>query len=187
MREPAVTEKNKILHNIKLLITDVDGVLTDGRIGFSSDGSQTRFYSVHDGMGLALWHSAGHGSAMLSGNGGDSISNVAAQWKCSHCYMFSKNKLNEALALAELHQVSLEQVAFIGDDIIDLELLEAVGFAATVPTAPDSLRRAADLVTERDGGAGALRELINHILAAQGQLDRATTNYLQARAANSES
>jgi 3-deoxy-D-manno-octulosonate 8-phosphate phosphatase (KDO 8-P phosphatase) len=177
-----MTSSSEKLQAVKLIITDVDGVLTDGRIGMSDDGRQTRVYTVQDGMGLALWHTSGGKSAILSGNGGDSITNIAKQWSCTVCVTHSNNKLQDGMRVAEQCGVSLEEVAFIGDDIIDLELIKAAGIGVAVSNVASSVCDAADMVTERGGGEGALRELIESILSAQGKLDTAIAQYLCNRA-----
>lgn len=149
---------------IQLLIMDVDGVLTDGGIIIHSDGSETKRFNVCDGHRIRMWHRSGRDSAIISGRDSQPTTHRAEQLEIKYVYQGCTRKLPvfEAL-LAEL-AISPEQVAYIGDDLMDIPLVRRVGFGVAVANAVDELKDHADYITSRCGGDGAVGQTIEYIL-----------------------
>lgn len=165
------------LAKIRFIVSDVDGVLTDGRMGIDGEGRPFRSFHVRDGTGLGLWKLAGGKSALVSGQGSKSVETIAAQWKCDELMMNIRDKGAACRDLAERYSMSMDQLAFIGDDLLDLSALTVVGLSVAVSDAVAEVRDAADLITDLSGGRGALRELIEKILRAQGNYEKACIAY----------
>jgi 3-deoxy-D-manno-octulosonate 8-phosphate phosphatase (KDO 8-P phosphatase) len=150
---------------IKLLLLDVDGVLTDGRLYFGPSGEELKVFHVRDGYGIKLWHDAGFRSGIISGRNSDIVSRRASQLGMHFVYQGSDDKL---LALAEITaeaRVSPDEIAFIGDDVLDVPVFEKVGLGIAVANAHEEAKRAAHYVTKIEGGRGAVREVIDMLLA----------------------
>ena len=162
---------------IRLIVTDVDGVLTNGLMGFDAEGQPFRHFNVRDGLGLALWYHTGGKAALMSGQRSLAVMAIAQQWKCEECLMGVRDKASACAELAAQQGLKTEELAFIGDDLLDLGALEAVGLGIAVSDAPLQVKEAVDYVTEAAGGRGALREAIETILQAQGRLDEAIGKY----------
>lgn len=170
-----VTEKAK---KVKLLVMDVDGVLTDGRIIYTSSGDELKFFDVTDGMGLSLFSRAGLKTAVLTAKKSRIMSKRA---KILHIDKTYQNAFSKAEVLERIlsdFKVSREEVCFIGDDLVDLPVLRKVGLAAAVPNAVPEVLEAAHYVTAKEGGRGAVRELIEVILKAQGKWDELMKRYV---------
>lgn len=154
---------------VKLLLLDCDGVLTDGRLYFGPTGEELKAFFVRDGHGLKLWHRAGFRSGIISGRKSEIVDLRGGQLGVE----FIKEGYDEKhLALEEIITeagVSSEECAFVGDDTPDIEVLERVGLAVAVADALDEVKAAAHYVTKADGGRGAVRELIDMLLAAHSQ------------------
>ncbi len=163
--------ERSVLAGIRMLLMDVDGVLTDGRIWFDKDGTEIKTFHVHDAAGLHYWHSCGGLSGFLSGRGGPVVERRAKDMKITDVMLW---RLDKPQAFAELLQrQTLEpgQVAYIGDDLLDLPVLREVGFAATVPEARADLGAAVHYVTRRSAGFGAARDVIEVMMRARGAWD----------------
>jgi 3-deoxy-D-manno-octulosonate 8-phosphate phosphatase (KDO 8-P phosphatase) len=154
---------------IELLIVDVDGVLTDGVIAVDERGRETKHFHVRDGLALALWHQAGKRSAILSGRSAAAVDYRAAELKIPHVIQGVAEKASPFRALLDELGLAPRQACFIGDDLPDLPVLQAVGLAACPADAAEEVRCAAHLVARVPGGRGAVREVIEVILKAQGQ------------------
>ena len=156
------------LRQIKLLVLDVDGVLTDGGLWFDPNGLLQKRFDVRDGLGIRLLQQAGLQLAFLSGGKGGATEVRARQLGIDHCLVGIKDK---PTALAQLQQqlgVAPSSTAFIGDDLNDLAVRHQVRLLITPADACPAVRRQADGVLHRRGGHGAVRELAEHILKAQG-------------------
>lgn len=167
----------EILKQIRFIICDVDGVLTDSKIWFDAEGRPFRAMNVNDGTGLTLWHMAGGKSALVSGLGSKAVEIVAKQWKCTEVHTYIKDKADKCREISERHNIPLENIAFIGDDIIDIRAMNSVGLAVAVADAAEETKRAAKVVTEKVGGEGAVRELVELILKTQGKFEDAVADY----------
>ncbi|MDF0606101.1 HAD family hydrolase [Neisseriaceae bacterium TC5R-5] len=163
---------------IKLFIMDVDGVLTDGRIYYNPQGEESKSFNVQDGLGLRLLQSTGIKLAIISGRADRCVEHRAQALKIDYYYGGVHDKkiaLTELLSRTGLHS---EQCAFIGDDLIDLPILTRVGLAVAVPEAPALVRERCHHITSRSGGQGAVRELAELIMRAQGTFDAILSRYL---------
>lgn len=162
---------------IKLLVMDVDGVMTDGTVMINSDGSEGKQFSIVDGHGIKLWHRAGGISAIISGRPSEATTVRAQQINIGHVLQGCKKKLPAFEGLLKDVKLSADQAAFIGDDLLDLPLVRRAGFGVAVANAVDELKAAADYVTVKPGGAGAVREVIECILKKSGKWDQLMERY----------
>lgn len=164
---------------VKLLILDIDGVMTDGRIVYSIYGDELRFFDVQDGLGITLLARAGLKSIIITAKKSKIVKARARDLKIAkiyHGYMNKAKAFNKAL---RKFRVTQEEVCFIGDDLIDLPVLRRVGFAVSVPNAVDEVKSVAHYVTSRSGGRGAVREVCDLLLKTQDKWDLATAAYFK--------
>lgn len=157
------------LAKIKVLIVDVDGVLTDGGIIMDANGVETKRFDVQDGLGLMLWKKAGHKTAIISARMSDVVQHRAKDLQIDKFFVGVSPKLNAYEALLKEWGVKDEDVCFIGDDLPDLGVLGRVGFAASVDNGVFDVKSRVDYVSTKRGGHGAVREIIELILKAQGK------------------
>ena len=156
------------LKKIKLLIMDVDGVLTDGRIVIDDQGRETKFFNVLDGFGIVAFRRAGFKTAILSARASQVVGHRAKDLKIDKVYVDAYPKIGAYEELLREFNLKDEEVCFIGDDWPDMDVLKRVGFAVSVPNGVPEVKKVADYVTKKAGGAGAVREVIELILKAQG-------------------
>ena len=155
-----------------MLLTDCDGVLTDGRLYFSNVGEAMKVFNVRDGQGIVSWHKAGFDFGIISGRGAEEIIQARAEeLGITFVRTRSQDKVADACEFAADIGVQLDEFAFIGDDIGDLAVMKAVGFSAAVADAADEVKTAAAYITKRNGGDGAVREVIDMILAAKREAE----------------
>ena len=164
--------------NIKLAIFDVDGVLTDGRLIYGSNGEETKVFNALDGHGMKMLRESGVELAIISGRKSEALSRRAKDLAINHLFMGVDNKRDTFDALLKILSLSPAQVAGLGDDVIDLPFLTRCGFAAAVPSAPAYVRERVHYVTSAGGGQGAAREFCDLIMQAQGTWDIALKKYL---------
>ena len=153
---------------IELLVTDVDGVLTDGVIAIDDAGIETKNFHVRDGMAFSLWHRAGKRVAILSGRRSAAVDRRAAELKITHVLQGHEHKAAPLRALIDELGLAPRQVCFVGDDLADLPVLLAVGLAVCPADAVAEVKDVAHLITRAPGGGGAVRELVEVILKSQG-------------------
>jgi 3-deoxy-D-manno-octulosonate 8-phosphate phosphatase (KDO 8-P phosphatase) len=171
---------------VRLLALDVDGVLTDGGIylGATASGERVEMkrFDITDGLGIDLLRDSGVEVAIVTGRGSESVRLRAEELGIKECHQnASPAKLPVLEAVAGRLGVSLERVAFLGDDLADLEVLRSVGFPAAVANAVPEVREVARWVSARRGGAGAVRELAEHLLRARGAWGAAVERYAARR------
>jgi 3-deoxy-D-manno-octulosonate 8-phosphate phosphatase (KDO 8-P phosphatase) len=154
---------------IELLMADVDGVLTDGVIAIDAEGEEIKHFHVRDGLGYAMWHRAGKRSAILSGRRAAAVESRAAELSIGDVLQGHDAKAGPFRDLIGWLGLEPRQVCYVGDDLPDLPVLRAVGLAACPADAVAEVREAAHLVTSATGGRGAVREIIEVILKAQGK------------------
>ena len=154
---------------IELFAMDVDGILTDGSLFVSSDGSESKRFSIIDGMGLALLRESGVKIAWISGRGSEATQRRADELKIPYVVQGELDKVTALRALTEELELSPDQCVYMGDDIIDADAIRWAGIGVTVPEGQFEAIEAANLITNRPGGSGAVREVCNHILAARSQ------------------
>lgn len=152
---------------IRLLILDVDGVLTDGKLYFDHQGNEMKAFNTRDGLGMKALQRCGIGVAVITGRTSEAVTHRMAQLDIQHVYQGREDKLNAFLQLLELTGLDAEQVCFAGDDWIDLPVLLRAGLAVTVADAENVVKDRVHWITQRNGGDGAVREICNLILAAQ--------------------
>ena len=160
------------LRQLRLLVLDVDGVLTDGGLWTTESGEVLKRFDVRDGLGIRLLQHAGVEVALLSGGRGGATEVRARQLGIQHCLVGAKDK---PLALAQLQQqlgLAREQLLFVGDDLNDLALQGRVALLIATADAAKPLKRRADAVLRRDGGLGAVRELAERLLQARGSWEQ---------------
>lgn len=153
------------LKKIKMLVMDVDGVMTDGRIIYTSDGQWSRFYSVRDGAGVVLLNGKGYKTGIITGAQSIDVVKRAEHLKIHHVHT---GKVDKGPAYDEIKKTTGytdEEICYIGDDVFDVPLLKQVGFAVTVPGALDAAKEVSHYITEQTEGMGALRELCDMIMA----------------------
>jgi YrbI family 3-deoxy-D-manno-octulosonate 8-phosphate phosphatase len=155
------------LRAIRMLIMDVDGVLTDAGMYYTESGDELKKFNTRDGMGIAQVRAAGLKTAILTGESTGLVVRRGEKLKIDHVFIGVSDKLTCMRNLLEQLGLTLEQVAYIGDDVNDYELLCHVGLAAAVRDASRLPKSAAHLITEAKGGEGAVRELCEIILEAQ--------------------
>ncbi|MBI3812851.1 MAG: HAD hydrolase family protein [Nitrospinae bacterium] len=164
---------------IKLLILDVDGVLTDGRIIIDDRGRELKIFDVKDGQGIVLAHKTGLITAIISGRKSQVVDIRAKELGIKIVYQNSLNKIKSYEAILMKTGLKDEDTAFIGDDILDLPLMKRVGFSIAVADALPYIKDAADMVTKSGGGRGAIREAIEFILDAKGLWGKIYREYVR--------
>jgi 3-deoxy-D-manno-octulosonate 8-phosphate phosphatase (KDO 8-P phosphatase) len=149
---------------------DCDGVLTDGRLYFSSRGEEMKVFDVRDGQGIVSWHKAGFHSGIISGRGAEEIIKKRAdELGIEFVRTNSRDKITDFQEIILFLHVAPENVAFVGDDVGDIELMKRVGFAVAVADAVDDVKLVATHVTNAKGGRGAVREVIDILLRARAK------------------
>ena len=149
---------------IRLLVTDVDGVLTDSGMYYSAEGEQEKKFSTRDGMGLAVWRNAGFETVIMTGENSPIVTSRAAKLKIDDVYLGIQDKRKTLDEVIQKKNLGPEEVAFIGDDINDLPALRVVGVSACPRNAEPSVLDVAHYICERNGGEGCVREFIDLIL-----------------------
>ena len=170
----------KQLAKIKLLLLDVDGVLTDGRIIYDSQGNELKAFDVKDGHGLKMVQRAGIKVGIITGRNSAVVSRRAQELGIDILYQGALRKLEPYLEILSGQDLLDEQVAYVGDDIVDLPILSRVGFSATVADAVPDVLSFVDYVATRPGGGGAVREICDLLLRASGQWDKITRRYFDS-------
>lgn len=165
------------LAGIRLLLLDVDGVMTDGRIIYDDRGGETKAFDVKDGHGIKLLQRAGIRVGIITGRQSPVVDRRAAELGIDLVYQGAKDKLVPFREV--LHKTGLDcaAVAYVGDDLVDLPILRQVGFAATVADAHDEVRPHVHYVTTRPGGHGAVREICDLLLKETGRWATVTARY----------
>jgi len=155
--------------DIRLLVLDVDGVLTDGRILIDDSGRQMRCFHIQDGLGIRLWKAAGRQAAILTSKRSEAIVARARMLGIELLEQGAEDKLPGFQRLLSAAGVSNQETAYIGDDLLDAAVMRQVGYPIAVADAVDEVKALARHVTDRPGGAGAVREAIEHLLKRDGQ------------------
>lgn len=172
--EEYLLEKAK---KIKLLLLDVDGVLTDGRIVYDSQGRDTKFFDVHDGLGVCLLKKAGISTILITAKGSAAIKPRARDMGVEAVYANISPKSAALEKILKKYRVTSDEVCFVGDDLLDLGIMQKVGFAIAVFNASPELKKIASYITLREGGHGAVREVAELILKAQGKWNNLVDSY----------
>jgi 3-deoxy-D-manno-octulosonate 8-phosphate phosphatase (KDO 8-P phosphatase) len=162
---------------LRLLALDVDGVLTDGQIIYGNDGEELKAFSIKDGLGIKLVQRAGLQVAIITGRDSAIVSRRAAELGIGIVVQGREDKLVALRELCDELGIPLAACAYMGDDLPDLAAIRAAGMGLTVSDAAAAVLDAADWVSSRPGGAGAVREACEMILAARGDLERVLAGY----------
>ena len=170
-----VLEKAK---NIKLVIFDVDGVLTDGSLFYGDDGQEYKAFNSRDGHGMKMLQSSGVTVGIITGRTSDVVMHRMKNLNVTHIYQGKLEKLPAYEELLDKLSLQPEQVAYVGDDVVDLPIMIRVGLAVTVPNGHELAKKHAHWVTSQAAGAGAARELCELIMKAQGTYEPAMQKYL---------
>ena len=165
------------LKRIKLFLLDVDGVLTDGRIIFDNNGVETKAFDVKDGHGLKLLQRAGVRLGIITGRQSEVTGIRARELGIDILFQGVKDKLVPYLELLQVLGLTDEEVAYMGDDVVDVPVLKRVGFSATAADGHDDVRSIVDYVAKMSGGRGAVREVCELILQVQGHWKEAMERY----------
>ena len=163
---------------IKLLLMDCDGVLTDGRIWILETGEDQKAFNTRDGLGLELLHRAGLQSGIISGRRSSAVERRAKELKIAFLLQGCENKIAAFDEIIAAAGVKNSEVAFIGDDLNDIPLLRRSGLAVAVADAAEETKRAAHVITRTPGGSGAVREAVELILKAQNRWNEVIERYL---------
>tara|TARA_R110002049_G_scaffold27321_2_gene94226 strand:- start:427240 stop:427764 length:525 start_codon:yes stop_codon:yes gene_type:complete len=153
--------------DIKCVLSDVDGVMTDGRIVYDNAGVETKHFHVRDGLGIKLWMQSGFTFGIITARSSHIVSRRAEELGIQYVYQSAKNKLDTASEICEQAGCQMKQVCYIGDDLPDIPLMKAAGLSAAPADASADARAAANWVLHHRGGDGALRELIERLLRAK--------------------
>ena len=173
------TEVERRARRIRLLLMDCDGVLTDGRIIFPADGDEQKMFHVHDGLGIALLHQAGLKTGIISGRTSSAVERRARELGITHVHQKAGDKVKVLEEVLHEAKLSPRECAYIGDDMTDIPIMRRVELAVAVANAVDETKRAAHYTTKLAGGRGAVREVCDLILKAQGRWEELMQRYRQ--------
>lgn len=163
---------------IRLVIFDVDGVLTNGKLFYGPDGMEYKAFNVHDGQGIKFLKKTGVDVGIITACQSEIVRKRSKDLEIDHLYQVNQPKCQAYETLKEKLNLSKEQIAFVGDDIPDLSVMQLVGFSIAVANAIPIVQKYADWVTRSKGGKGAVREVCDFIMHAQGTYDNVVSSYL---------
>lgn len=164
---------------VKLLITDIDGVMTDGRIIYSVYGDELKFFDVTDGFGISLLRRVGIKTVIITAKKSRIVKLRARDLKVAKAYAGFLDKRVPFNDVLKRFKIPAEEICFIGDDLIDIPILKQVGFAVSVPNGMEEVKSASHYTTVKSGGRGAVREICELILKSQDKWDEATSKYFK--------
>lgn len=153
---------------IELVLLDVDGTLSDGKIYYSDKGEEYKVFDVKDGLGLRVWGKLGKKSAIITGRNSCIVERRAKELGITEIFMGVENKAEVVLKLKEKYSLSKEQIACIGDDYNDLPMFKESGLKFSPSNAIEAIKNRADIVLSRKGGDGAIREMIEYLMKEEG-------------------
>ncbi len=157
--------------NVKLLLLDVDGILTDGRLYFSNSGEETKAFHSLDGHGIKMLMCSGVSVGVITGRKSEIVAKRATDLGIEILYQGREDKLDVLQEISSDLSIDVQNICYAGDDLPDLPVIRAVGLSFTVPGAHSEIRKVADLITDRAGGDGAVREITDFLLLSQKKLD----------------
>ncbi len=168
---------NERIKKIKLLIMDVDGVLTDGKFYYGNYGDELKAFDIHDGFGLTLLNRAGIKTVIITAGNSRVVTRRAKHLHVTKVYQKAFKKIEAYEKVLKKFGVSDEKICYIGDDLIDLPILRRVGFSVCVPNAREELKTVVHYITTRRGGEGAVREVVELLLKTQDKWQEVTQRY----------
>ena len=164
---------------VKLLLLDVDGVLSDGRMIYGSYGDDIKNYNVNDGLGIMMVRRVGIKCAILTAKASKMVMRRARDLKIDKVFKDYHYKSEAWDKIQKFFKVDPQEICYIGDDVLDIPILRRVGFSVCPLNAIDEAKEHAQLITEKNGGHGAVREICDLILKAQDKWDEATKRYYE--------
>jgi 3-deoxy-D-manno-octulosonate 8-phosphate phosphatase (KDO 8-P phosphatase) len=164
---------------LKLLILDVDGVLTDGKLFFDNEGNEYKAFHARDGHGIKLLRQTGVEVAVISGRKSNSVALRMKNLGIEYVYQGHENKIAAFNEIIDKLRITPDQAAHVGDDLLDLPIMTRVGLAIAVNDANFAVKQRADWYTRLPGGHGAVREVCDLIMQAQGRFDEVVNAYLK--------
>jgi 3-deoxy-D-manno-octulosonate 8-phosphate phosphatase (KDO 8-P phosphatase) len=162
---------------LKLILSDVDGVMTDGTLLLLPDGREAKSFNIRDGLGIVMAHAAGLRTGLLSGRASEVVERRAAELRMAVVRQGARDKGQALREILQSEGLRAEEVAYVGDDINDLAVLGQVGLSAAPADAAFEVRAQAFMVLSAAGGRGCLREFIEAILRARGDFERAAAAF----------
>lgn len=162
---------------VKLLLLDVDGVLTDGRIIYDSRGRDSKFFDVHDGLGVYLLKKAGIPTILITAKGSGAIKPRARDMRVAEVFADVSPKSSVLERIFKKYNVAIDNICFVGDDLVDLCMMKRVGFPVAVFNAAPEIKQSASYITLKTGGRGAVREVAELILKSQGKWEEVLKGY----------
>nr|WP_034774937.1 HAD-IIIA family hydrolase [Bacillus sp. m3-13] len=166
---------------IKLIVLDVDGVLTDGKLFIGSDGEEYKGFNTQDGMGISFARYTGIKTAIITGRKSEAVAKRAKELKIDYLYQGIHQKLEVLDEIKHNMGVSYEEICYIGDDINDLPILKIVGYPCAPGNAVDIVKKACKKVARKNGGDGAVRELIDDLLTIQEDYDSILIDFINGK------
>ena len=179
LTEATQQEALRRAQDVRVMIFDIDGVLTDGRLYYGPEGEALKVFHVLDGHGMKLLNGAGIRTAIITGRSSPILDKRAQDLGVAWMRQGQETKGAALIDLCQAMQISPDQCGYMGDDIIDLPVLTRVRFACTVPAASAFIKQHVHWVAQAAGGMGAVREVCDFILAAQGKLDAIHQSFLE--------
>lgn len=164
-------KRQKKCINVEALVMDVDGVWTDGGMYYSESGDELKKFNTRDGKGIELLRNRGIKTAIITQENTEIVANRAKKLRIDYVYQGVTDKLKAVLEIAKKMEIELKQIAYVGDDINDVEAMRAVGFSATPADGADENKRVADCICSRKGGEGCVREICDLILRALSPIE----------------
>jgi 3-deoxy-D-manno-octulosonate 8-phosphate phosphatase (KDO 8-P phosphatase) len=175
---------------IKLLIFDVDGVMTDGTLWFVPGPSggpmvESKGFNAHDGAGFSLAKLGGLKTGIITRRSSETVAQRARDLKIEFVYQGSQDKLTALAEILKKEGFRAEEVCYVGDDVIDLPVMRVCGLAVAVRNAREVVKDEADFITDHEGGDGAVRDVIEYVLKAQDKLDNCIERYIASQVPDS--
>lgn len=165
----------------KLILTDIDGVWTDGGMFYDKENLELKKFNTYDSAGVLFCKLLNIPVGIITGENTNIVKRRAEKLKIDFLYLGSKNKIKDAQEIIDQLGITWKEVAFLGDDINDILLLRKVGVAGVVKSAPEYVKKEANLIVNKNGGDGAFREFVEVILKENSLLDKALEIYLEGR------
>lgn len=173
-----MNDLEKRCQQIQMILSDVDGVLTDSGIYYSNSLEEIKRFDAQDGFGIRLWQMAGYQFGIITGRSSNIVKYRGDELNLSIIRQGVRDKWDCVSKIAETFGLTAEEICFVGDDFPDLPVIKRVGLGATVPGSPKEVAEAAHWISTQKGGFGAVRELIETILKAQNRWNAVIQNYM---------
>lgn len=170
---------NQLINNIRMLVLDVDGVLTDGRITYTSSDEELKSFNIQDGLGIKLLMNSGIEIAIITGRVSPMVARRAKELGITQLIQGREDKLEALIEILEKRPFGLESIAYMGDDLPDYRAIKSVALGLTSADAHPEIAAIADWTSSKNGGCGAVREACDHILSGLGLYQKAIARFLE--------